>query len=120
MRFFVDAQLPPTLKMWLIEQGHDCTHALDLIDKDRTSDSEIVKFVTKENRILVSKDSDFLKMKLLTGLPQKLLIVSTGNIINRDLMVSFRMNFQAALRLFETFEIVELGNQFVSGRNTDL
>ncbi len=120
MKFFVDAQLPPVLKLWLIEQGHECTHALDLPEKDRTADSEIVRIVTAEDRILVSKDGDFLKLKLLTGFPKRLLIVTTGNIINRELIASFKNNFQAALRLFETYEIVELGNHFVSGRNTDI
>ena len=119
MDFFVDAQLPTALKLWLIRQGHGCTHALDLPEKDRTPDSEIVRTVTAEDRILISKDSDFLKLKLLTGVPQRLLIITTGNITNRDLIISFEKNFESALRLFESFEIVELGNHFVSGRKSD-
>jgi len=117
MRFFVDAQLPPVLKFWLVQQGHDCVHAIDLPKKDSTPDIEIVDFVTSENRILISKDSDFLKLKLLTGSPRQLLIITTGNIKNVELIATFERNFRSALRLFESFEVIELGNHFVTGRN---
>lgn len=120
IKFFVDAQLPPVLKSWLIRQGHDCTHALDLPKKDSTPDIEIVEVVNEEDRVLISKDGDFLKLRLLTGKPQKLLIITTGNIRNSQLIASFERNFGSALRLFKTFEIVELGNHFVSGRNCEL
>ena len=120
MKIFVDAQLPPVLKSWLIQQGHDCIHALDLPKKDSTPDIEIVEIVTKSERILISKDSDFLKLKLLTGTPQRLLVITTGNIRNPELIASFEKNFHSALRLFKTFEIVELGNHFVTGRNREL
>lgn len=116
MKFFVDAQLPPVLKSWLLRQGHDCIHALDLPKKDSTPDSEIVAIVTKDERILISKDGDFLKLKLLTGNPQKLMVVTTGNIKNPELIASFEMNFHSALRLFKTFDILEFGNHFVWGR----
>ncbi|CAN5349855.1 hypothetical protein BH10ACI2_BH10ACI2_14890 [soil metagenome] len=119
MKFFVDAQLPPVLKSWLIQQGHDCTHALDLPKKDSTPDIEIVEIVTIEERILISKDGDFFKLKLLTGTPQRILIITTGNIRNPELIASFERNFESALRLFRTFEIVELGNHFVTGRNIE-
>jgi len=119
MKFFVDAQLPPVLKVWLIAQGHDCTHALDLPKQDSTPDIEIVEITDKEGRILISKDSDFLKLKLLSGRPKKLLIITTGNIRNPILISSFERNFHSAVRLLATFEIVELGNHFVSGRNIE-
>ncbi len=116
MKFLVDAQLPPALKLWLLQQGHDCTHALDLPRKDLTSDAEIAEIVIKEKRILISKDTDFLKMKLLQGKPEKLLLITTGNIRNVELVSAFEKNFDTALRLFRTFEIVEVGSRFVSGR----
>lgn len=118
MKFFVDAQLPSALKRWLISQGFDCTHAFDLEKQDRTPDDEIVRAVTEQGRVLISKDGDFLKLHLLTGQPEKLLIVSTGNIVNRDLLACFERNFPTALRLLSTFDIVDMGRHFVSGRKT--
>jgi predicted nuclease of predicted toxin-antitoxin system len=119
MRFLVDAQLPTALKEWINAGGHDCTHVIDLPRSDRTSDKEIVDVVAVEDRILISKDSDFLKMKLLRGRPDRLLLITTGNIRNPELLSLFEANFATALRLFETYEIVELSNSFVVGRNTD-
>lgn len=116
MKFLVDAQLPPTLKLWLIEQGHDCKHTIDLPRKDLSSDTEIANIAVEEGRILVSKDSDFVKMKMVANKPDKLLVVTTGNIRNAELIRSFENNFENALRLLASFEIVELGNRFVSGR----
>jgi predicted nuclease of predicted toxin-antitoxin system len=29
VRFLVDAQLPPALARWLVEQGHDASHVTD-------------------------------------------------------------------------------------------
>ena len=116
MKFLVDAQLPPTLKLWLIEQGHDCKHAIDLPQKDLSSDTEIANIAIEEGRILISKDTDFVKMKMVTDKPDKLLVVTTGNIRNAELIGLFERNFESALKLFASFEIVELGNRFVSGR----
>jgi len=119
MRFFVDAQLPETLKFWLIAQGYDCIHAIDLPKKDLTPDNEIVSIIAEDDRILISKDRDFLRLKLVTGNPRRLLAITTGNIRNPELIALFEQNFASALRLFNTFEIVEVGNHFVSGRNTE-
>ena len=51
-----------------------------------TPDGEINEIVARENRIVVSKDSDFLDSYILDGKPEKLLIVFTGNINNNDLI----------------------------------
>ncbi len=118
MKFLVDAQLPPLLKSWLIERGHDCVHALDLPQKDRTTDDEIIRIVAEQGLILISKDTDFLKLKLLLNKPEKLLLITTGNLRNADLAALFESNFESVMRLFQTFELVELGNSFVIGRNT--
>ena len=64
MKFIVDAQLPFKLKKWLNEQGHDAIHTDDLPTKHLTPDSEIIKIAEKEDRIVVSKDSDFLSISL--------------------------------------------------------
>lgn len=116
MRFLVDAQLPTALKSWLNEHGFDSIHAIDLPNKDLSTDDEIAKVAVVESRILISKDSDFLKMKLINGKPDKLLLVTTGNIRNSELLSTFEKNFENAKRLFSSFEIVEIGRRFVSGR----
>jgi len=119
MKFLVDVQLPFTLKTWLRSQGLDAIHADDLPNRSRTSDTKIAETCVREDRILISKDSDFLKLKILAGKPAKLLLITTGNIGNVMLRAMFERNFDSIRRLFDSFEIIELNNSFVVGRNLD-
>ena len=82
MKFIVDAQLPRRLAHELAAAGHDTTHTLDLPNGNRTSDGDIVSVSIRENRMVVTKDNDFVTSFLLNGTPPKLLLISTGNISN--------------------------------------
>ena len=59
MKFLLDAQLPPSLKQLFVEKGFDCIHTLDLEDGNNTSDKIINKISVAEQRIVITKDSDF-------------------------------------------------------------
>ncbi len=59
MKFLVDAQLPKALARFLHRRGFDAVHTLDLPNKNVTADSEINKISHAEQRIVISKDSDF-------------------------------------------------------------
>lgn len=117
MKFIVDAQLPYRLKDWLIAQGFDAIHTRDLPEANETEDLSIVDISERENRIIISKDSDFLKLYILKGKPQKLLMITTGNIINKELLILFENNFEIALKLFDSFNVVEMNNFLVMGHN---
>jgi predicted nuclease of predicted toxin-antitoxin system len=119
MRFLVDAQLPRSLKTWLLQRSIDAIHTDDLPNGSRTSDTAIADLTISDDRVLISKDSDFLRLKILRDRPKYLLIVTTGNITNVELLSLFEANFELIVTLFATFEIVELSNIFVSGRNLD-
>ena len=80
MKFLVDAQLPRHLAASLKWSGHDVLHTLDLPSGNRTPDWRINEISVQEQRIVVTKDADFVNSFLLTGVPYKLLLVSTGNI----------------------------------------
>lgn len=117
MKFIVDAQLPYRLKFWLIESGCDAVHTRDLPDANKTDDLDIIKVAENESCTIISKDSDFLKLHILSGKPQKLLLITTGNIVNKDLLVLFERNFETAMKLFKTYKVVEMNNFFVMGHN---
>ncbi len=119
MKFLVDAQLPFTLKVWLTSQGFDTIHTDDLPKRNLTSDVEIANIAIREDRVLKSKDSDFLKLKILLNKPRRLLLITTGNIGNVSLRSLFEGNFESIITLFASFEIIELNNNFVVGRNLD-
>ena len=89
MKFIVDAQLPYRLKIWLAKNGFDSVHTRDLPQANETEDFDIASFAGKENRVVITKDGDFLKLHILSGKPEKLLLITTGNIVNKDLLALF-------------------------------
>jgi predicted nuclease of predicted toxin-antitoxin system len=91
LRMLVDAQLPKRLAHFLaFHAGYDCVHTLDLSAANRTQDGAITRLSMEEERIVISKDADFVNSFLLHGQPYKLLLVSTGNISTNDLLELFR------------------------------
>ena len=62
MKFIVDAQLPYRLKFWLESKGFDVIHTDDLPNQHLTKDLEIAEVADNESRMVISKDSDFLKL----------------------------------------------------------
>lgn len=59
MKFLVDAQLPRQMVAWLFAAGCDAVHTLDLPDGNRTTDERINDIADREERIVVTKDADF-------------------------------------------------------------
>lgn len=62
MKFIVDAQLPYGLKSWLISEGFDAIHTRDLPAANATKDLSVADVADEENRAVITKDSDFLKL----------------------------------------------------------
>jgi predicted nuclease of predicted toxin-antitoxin system len=84
VNFLVDAHLPRRMTAWLSAAGCDAVHTFDLPDKNRTTDQELLDLADREQRVIVTKDSDFVDSHILNGRPAKLLLISTGNISNRE------------------------------------
>lgn len=105
MRFIVEAQLPRRLAV----RGHDVLHTLDLPDGDRTPDAAIVELAGRENRIVVTKDADFVNSHLLTGRPASLLLVATGNMGNAQLQRLLEDNIEILEDALASHRFIELG-----------
>lgn len=108
MKFLVDAQLPNSLVVLLKKSGCDAIHTKELKRQNRTSDTEINSISIQEERIVITKDSDFVESFLLKRQPYKLLLVTTGNITNRDLEVLFLKNLTQLSELFVKYYYIEL------------
>ncbi len=78
---------------------------------NETPDPEIIRIADEENRIVISKDSDFLDNYILDGSPKKLLIVSTGNINNRNLIQLFEKNLDTLKSLFEENSVIGINEE---------
>ncbi len=108
MKFLVDAQLPQRLVRWLQAEGHDAVHTRDLSEGNRTGDAAVNELSSREQRVVVTKDEDFVDTFLLRHQPYKLLLVATGNISNRELERLFQDNLERIVQAFETYDFVEL------------
>ena len=109
MNFLVDAQLPRRMTSWLTAAGCNALHTLDLPDGNRTTDEQINDVADRENRVVVRKDADFVDGHVLRGRPAKLLLISTGNISNRDLEALVVPLIPEILREFQAHPFLELG-----------
>jgi predicted nuclease of predicted toxin-antitoxin system len=92
----------------LSEKGFDTIYTNDMPARDETPDSVIRAVADAQNRIVITKDSDFYDSHLLFRQPAKLLLITTGNLKNRQLLNLFRENFEDVLQLFETNSLIEL------------
>lgn len=75
---------------------------------NRTSDDELVRVATREQRVIVTKDRDFEVSHLLRGEPSKLLLITTGNIANRDLAALLARSLDTIIDALATTDYVEL------------
>ena len=108
MKFLVDAHLPRQIVRRLRELGLDAIHTLDMPSANRTSDAEICDIAASENRIVVTKDADFVHSFVLHHRPPKLLLISTGNISNDELEALLLPLIPAIVTAFDTASFVEL------------
>ncbi|MHB1532136.1 DUF5615 family PIN-like protein [Acidithiobacillus sp.] len=107
MKFLVDAQLPRRLSLWLGEQGYDAKHTLELPLGNRTPDADLVAIADREDRVLVTKDDDFVQSFFVSGRPRRLLLVATGNITNKDLLSIWQKHMGLIENAFMTAQFVE-------------
>jgi len=83
MRFLIDAQLPPRLASWIAAKDHEAQHVADL-GLLAADDRRIADRAEAAGAVLVSKDEDFLILRLPNRFP--LLWLRVGNATNRALI----------------------------------
>ena len=88
--------------------GHDSVHTLDLPLGNKTPDPSIVAMALAENRVIVSKDDDFVTAFLLRDAPPKLLLISTGNISNNALLSLVSAHLGRLIEGLEQYDFLEL------------
>jgi len=94
----------------LNDRGHDVLHTRDLPRENLSDDKEVIEMAVKEGRTVISKDSDFFDYFVLKGIPPKLLMLTTGNIVNKDLITLFQLNFEQLEALLQQHAVVEMSN----------
>ena len=115
MKFLVDAHFPKRLAKWLVENGEDAIHTLDLPKQNNTPDQEIIQIADNESRIVITKDSDFFQYRIIKGSPDRLLMVTTGNIVNKELIRLFELNFPTIKNIFQSGKkVIEMDSQSIT------
>ncbi|WP_339754174.1 DUF5615 family PIN-like protein [Algoriphagus aquimarinus] len=108
MNFLVDAQLPKSLSSLLVAIGHNSIHTLDLPEKNLTQDNFLLQVAKNEDRVIITKDLDFLESKLVKGEPRKLILVKTGNVKNQVLLTIIERNIELIIHLLENCDLLEI------------
>lgn len=108
MKFLIDAQLPEGIANLLEKSGYDVVHTKNLPLQNATPDSEINKLSIIEQRIVITKDKDFLDSFLIKKEPYKLLLITTGNISNKQIEQIFIQNISQMVELFMNYDFLEL------------
>jgi predicted nuclease of predicted toxin-antitoxin system len=83
---------------------------------DRTSDEQITLKADQEHRIVVTKDADFVDAHLLRGHPARLLLISMGNMSNRELEALMLPLLPEMAREFGAHASLELGRSAIAVR----
>lgn len=115
MKFLVDAQLPASLASLLKHQGYDTIHTDDMLNKEVTTDFEIRTIADSDERIVITKDYDFLDSYYFQNSPKQLLLITTGNIKNQKLFELIELNLDHIVQLFKEYSFVELSNFEIIG-----
>ncbi len=111
MKFLLDAQLPPSLKQLFIDKGYDCIHTLDLEFGNDTSDKTINQISVAEQRILITKDSDFFHNFIIKKEPYKLIFVKLGNTSKKELIQFFYDRFAEIIEKIKVEDIILLSKE---------
>lgn len=111
MKFLVDAQLPVRLAQFLQANGYDTLHTRDLPLQNATSDTEINNIAIVQERVVITKDSDFVDSFMTIQKPSKLLLISTGNISNSELEQIFKNNLSTLVDLLQNNHYVEINRE---------
>jgi predicted nuclease of predicted toxin-antitoxin system len=108
MNFLIYANLSRRLVHIFQERGHYAVHTLDLPNGNATPDAALLDYSDENNCVITTKDSDFSTSFWLQDRPDKLLLISTGNIRNAELEALLIANFDQLIETLTENQYVEL------------
>lgn len=113
MNFLIDANVSRRWVDILYERGHQAVHTMELLDKNITTDLAILQYADEQNCVIVTKDADFAAAFWLKNRPDRLLLISTGNISNKELESLLIANFDQIISDLAENRFIELTREHV-------
>jgi predicted nuclease of predicted toxin-antitoxin system len=106
MRLLIDAHLPESICEYFFDC--DCIHTKQLAKENFTKDSYINEISLKEQRAVVTKDTDFYYSYIATAKPYKLVLVKLGNMKLAELKNYFKNNSNKIKTLLKNHSFIIL------------
>ena len=105
MRFLIDAQLPPLLSQWLVDQGHTAQHVAD-IGLAGAEDQVIWMRAVADGAALLTKDQDFVAIRQSAVSGPAVCWLRIGNVANPALLDWFALVLPGILPAIEQGETI--------------
>lgn len=108
MKLLLDNQLPTGLAVFLSKKGMDCEHVLD-VGLAEATDAKLCQYAFDNQRIIVSKDEDFLYLANRPRVKLQFVWVRLGNCRTAALLEAFESvwpRVESALRAGE--QVIEI------------
>lgn len=111
MEIWIDAQLSPSLALWITQTFTDITAvALRDLGLRDARDFDIFKAAKEKEAIIMTKDVDFLQLLGHHGPPPQIIWITSGNTTNVKMQNILRKHLQTVLDLIKNGEsVVEIG-----------
>jgi len=104
----MDAQLPPALARWLVEQGHEADHVADIGLAD-ASDAHVWKAAQETHAAILTKDADFVTLATFDESGPTVIWIRIGNTRRNELLRWFERLLPRILHSIEQGErLVEI------------
>jgi predicted nuclease of predicted toxin-antitoxin system len=111
MTVWVDAQLSPRTARWISANFPVTAQALRELGLRDAEDEEIFTAARSAGAVILTKDSDFIRLLEQHGSPPKILWLTCGNTSDAALQQIFGQHLSTALGLLDAGEdLVEIGS----------
>ncbi len=109
MNIWIDAQLPPSIAVWLTDHFNLTAIALRDLGLRDAEDEEIFSAARSANALVMTKDRDFILLLERYGPPPQVIHLNCGNTSNENLRKILSSTLDDALRLLDHGEeLVEI------------
>lgn len=107
---WIDAQLSPALAPWISEHFEIEAFSVKHLGYRDANDRQIFQAARDAGAVVMTKDSDFLRLLERHGPPPQILWVTLGNTSNARMKEALQLTLKRAVALLESGEaLVELG-----------